>query len=919
MPDSKIDRLAVLRQASPYFAELASAGLDTAAALPGRHDAPPDPGGDMAACQAALRAAKRAGLARVIWWELGRHGDIAASARALADWADGLLEAALAMAARLTAERYGIIKDGRFAVVALGKLGGRELNLGSDVDLLLLWQAPADAVSDGRKSVAAGEYHQQLSRMLIRLMSERTVDGECWKTDMRLRPGGDGAPICLNLDATLFHYQDYGQTWERAMLVKARFAAGDKALAEAFIDGIRPFVYKRYLDFTTVQALAEMKRRIDAQAGSHPIAAGFDVKRGFGGIREVEFVVQSMQLVHGGREPGLRLTHTGEAIAALQDAGYLSDADAAVLTTAYWGWRRIEHAVQARLGEHTHRLPEGYAGYLSQVLDLADPPAAMQGWAEAVHHIFAAQFAMEGAMEGAAESEAGEAPGFSWLHAPESERRARLAGFDAEGQERILAALARIAARLRRGLLPERSHADVDAILGHAMKAWVRDANGVQAVELFAELLSSIAGRATWVDLLAANPGVRGWLVSVLSASRFIAGHVAHDPSWLEWPLDDAKGELRMTHLLAEMSTGLAAIEAGRLTDEEALADLGRLTDQCRLTAAMAVADEPPAGPIAVGAWLADAADAAARTAMAIAVRQLDLPADFPLVALALGKHGSREMGLVSDLDMVFVLAAEDPDAPGPGGRNLREWGQRLGRRIIQHLSMAPPFGAGFAFDARLRPSGVSGVLVATLAGFSDYQRHEAETWEHQALCRARAVAGPDEACGAVMAVIDGVLALPRDHKRLAAEVVAMRMKMQEHLASREPAVINLKHDAGGLVDIEFLAQYARLAFGGSATGMMAMLQDLPAAAPAAWHEHAAGLAQAFADYRQMENVLRVQLWASVGRLPADDASPEWETLRRHAPIKDVAALRARMHQVREAFEALLGAREPETDRGLLE
>ena len=218
-------RLAMLKTASPYFAGLVAGGPDvgpgSAEALPAKDDAPPDPGLELAGCQQALRAAKRAGLARVIWWELGLSGDIAASARALSAWADGLLESALTMAERLTAERYGALPGGSFAVVGLGKLGGCELNLGSDVDLLFLWQAPAGAMSDGRRSVSAGEYYPHLARMLIRLMGERTVDGACWKMDMRLRPGGDGAPICLNLDATLSHYQEYGQTWERAMLVKA--------------------------------------------------------------------------------------------------------------------------------------------------------------------------------------------------------------------------------------------------------------------------------------------------------------------------------------------------------------------------------------------------------------------------------------------------------------------------------------------------------------------------------------------------------------------------------------------------------------------------------------------------------------------------------------------------------------------------
>jgi [glutamine synthetase] adenylyltransferase / [glutamine synthetase]-adenylyl-L-tyrosine phosphorylase len=901
------NRLRLLAGESPYFLSLMqdADGNEVAAVLrPKEQMVLPDgsaswqpaveaDGTDLAACQRSLRLAKRKGMRRFIWWELGLGGDIQTSARHLSQWAAGLLESALAMAVRLCAARFGMLPGGCFAVIGLGKLGGMELNLGSDVDLLFIWQAPDDAVTDGRRSLSASEYYQQLSRMLIRLMGERTEDGECWLVDMRLRPGGDGAPICLNLDATLSHYQDYGQTWERAMLLKARPVAGDTALGEAFIAGIQPFVFKRYLDFTTVQALAEMKRRIDVQAKEHVVGPGFDVKRGCGGIREVEFIIQSMQLLRGGRERELCIQSTRQALEALMAAGHLTGADAVKLAEAYWFWRRVEHALQARLGEHTHRLYDGFESYLSRVLDIDDVVGCMHTHAETVHRLFAGQFA---------DMEPATAEAISWLHASPSALRPQMAMFAAADQQRILDALARIATQLKRGLLPERSHAGVDAILSRAMTFWMQDANGVQAVEMFAELLQGIAGRATWVDLLATHEGARHWLVSVLSASRYIAAHVAHDPSWLEWPLEAEQGTMRIQRIRQQM----LALDVAHLAIDEALADLGRLVDQGRITAAMAIVDEPPAAPEAVGGWLADVADTAVDRAIAIAVRQLELPADFPLVALAMGKHGSREMGLVSDLDLVFVLVADDPQRPGPRGRNQREWAQRLGRRVIQHLTMQPPFGLGFAFDARLRPSGASGVLVTTLTGFRDYQLHEAQSWEHQALCRARAVAGPDVACRAVMAVVDEVLALPRDLVRLATEVKAMRRKMFEHLGSKRAELINLKQDEGGLVDIEFLAQYARLAFGGQASGMAATLRALPAAAPGAWHQRADFLAQSFVDYRQMENVLRAQLWASVGRLPADDDAPAWETLRRHAPIKSVDALRERMRQVRDAFEALL-------------
>ena len=848
---------------------------------------------DVDACMRALRLAKRHGMRHVIWWEMGLHGDIEQSARHLAWWAGGLLQSALTATGRLIRPRFGEIADGRFSIIGLGKLGGVELNLGSDVDLLFIWDAPAGARSTGgRRDIEAREYYQHFSRLLIRLMSEHTADGMAWLVDMRLRPGGDGAPVCMNLDATLDYYRDYGQTWERAMLLKARPVAGDAGLGRCFLDGIMPFVYRRYLDYTTVQSLADMKRRIDARGGENEPAAGFDVKRGHGGIREIEFFVQSLQLLHGGRNETLRMQPCMAALASLASAGIVATEDAAHLHDAYWFWRRIEHALQARNGEHTHKLPADYAGYLGAALGLANPDRVMREKAAFVHGCFSAQFADF-------EPERDEREG--WLELEASALATRLDGMDQAGRQRVAAALQRITTLLRRTLLPERAHAQIDHILARAMQSWLGDANGVQALEYFAELLQNISGRATWVDLLAGNRGVLNWLIDVLAASRYIAGHVSQNPSWLEWPLDSERGEDR----LRKIHAAIRELDAQRTEENDFLAGLGRLVDQARLTTAMAIISDG-LDPLQAGNWLAETADVAAQAAMRLALKQFGLPGDFPFVCLAMGKHGSREMGLLSDLDMVFVLVHDEPASIGTKGKSLRDWAQRIGRRVIQHLSMQPPYGAGYRFDARLRPSGSAGVLVTTLEGFRDYQTHKAQTWEHQALCRARPVAGPAPACRQVDKVVRQVLAAPRDRQVLAGEVLAMRRRMMSHLGSHDATIINLKQDAGGLVDIEFLAQYARLAFGGEYTGTVATLRHLPATVPSSWRDAAKTLADTYVDYRSMENALRVQLWRSIGKLPADDAASEWETLRRHTPVKSVVALRQRMRRTHETFLQLL-------------
>jgi glutamate-ammonia-ligase adenylyltransferase len=843
---------------------------------------------DLAECMRHLRLLKQRSMRHIIWWELGLHGDIEASYQSITNVAEALLQQAVEMAPRLIAPRFGVLNGGEFCIVGLGKLGGNELNLGSDIDPLFVWRGEGNT-EGGRNSVPAKEYYNYLSRMLIKLMSEPTDYGIVWPVDMRLRPGGDGAAICLNLDATLSHYLDYGQTWERAMLVKARPVAGGMALGEAFVQGIAPFVYRRYLDYSSVAALAEMKRRIDIQAGHAEIAEGFDVKRGTGGIREIEFIIQSMQLLHAGRDISLRVQEGKSALNLLHQKGFISGEEAKGLFESYCFWRKVEHAVQARKGEQTHILPDDYEAYLSEALGISHIKQAMLKHSAYVKEIFAERILPVTDIH---------APFQSWLVGSCLDDYPALSECKRDTMQK---ALTQMDEQLLRGLLPERSRKQVETILSVAMPYWLDDVNGMQAANAFSSLLHSIAGRATWIDLLATHRGALMWLIGVLSASRYLAEHIVKNPSWLEWPLASERGGMEVESLCEKLD----ALQ-GNEDEAELLASLGYFIDQARVQCALAI-DAHESDAIILGGWLANIADAAVQACQRSSLHQLKLPQDFPMVALALGKHGSSEMGLVSDLDMVFVLAG-DPDT-NINGRSSREWAQRLGRRMIRQLTGSPPFGAGYEFDARLRPSGNSGVLVTTLDGFRGYQLHEAHTWEHQALCRTRAVTGSEDAREKVMTVVQEVLDEPRDVKLLATDILEMRQKMLEHLASKTKTMINLKHDAGGLVDIEFLAQYACLAFSSQQAGHYSTVQsllNLPDSAPEIWRDAAGMLAEAYVSYREMENALRVELWQSIGKLSVDSEVPEWETMRRHTSIKSPQALQQTMQQVHACFHQLL-------------
>ncbi|RMG91848.1 MAG: bifunctional [glutamate--ammonia ligase]-adenylyl-L-tyrosine phosphorylase/[glutamate--ammonia-ligase] adenylyltransferase [Zetaproteobacteria bacterium] len=839
---------------------------------------------NLGACMQHLRTCKRRAARHWIWWEFGLQAELEPVLISITGVAAALLDQAVTMARALLESRFGQPECASFCVIGLGKLGGGELNLGSDVDLMFIWDGQG-STHGGRQSLPAQEYMQRLARMVVRLVDEFDEHGQAWPVDMRLRPGGASAALCPGMDAAVEFYQGYGQTWERAMLIKARPVAGDLELGRRFVKSLQPFIYRRYLDYTTVAALEAMKRRIDEHAGRQSIGEGFDVKRGRGGIREIEFIVQALQLLHAGRQPQLRRHGTLQAIQVLQDAGVLPPDDASQLAGSYRFWRHIEHAIQARRGEHTHRLPADYERLIGRLTCIDRLHEKMQEHAAAVEELFH-RYLQPREKRPAAKN--------SWLggHPPLP------TGLRSEDERRYRQALERMDRALSRGLLPERSREQVERFLDHAMGEWLQDANGVQAIESFAELIHAIAGRATWIDLMAMHEGARRWLIGVLSASRYVSEQIVRDPSWLEWPLVVERG----ADDLRSICSALESIPADGDV-EDALSEIGRWVGRGRLHTALCI-DAHSIEPVEVGVWLAELADAATRAALRLALRSCGLAEDFPFVALAMGKHGSREMGLGSDLDMVFVLF----DGQGTGRSEL-QLAQRVGRRMIQYLTSPAPFGAGYAFDARLRPSGNAGVLVTTLSRFREYQMNEAQLWEHQALCRSRPVAGPEQIRNRVAGVVDELLALPRSAEQVARGVKEMRLKMRQHLAKHAKDVVNLKHDAGGLIDIEFLAQCARLLWVREGRSVAEILSALPSDAPAVWQQDAGLLVRTYVEYLHMDQILRVELGTSVGALPVDARADVWKSLERHAvDIQGPGMLADRMSWVSASFERLLAA-----------
>jgi len=807
--------------------------------------------------QKRLRIAARASLARAIWWELGLRASIEASWRGLSAFADRLVDAALAYAVRIS----GVENQGaRLCVFALGKLGGEELNLGSDLDLVILWDGDR-ALSDSVRRAA---------QLFVRLLDEPTADGRAWRVDLRLRPGGDAAPLAVGLAAWQNHLLYNAQFWERAAWLKARFVAGDRALAARVEQDRQAFVYRPRLDGAALEGLAELKRRIDAAAGRKGFGPGWDIKRGCGGIREIEFVAQALQLAYGGRRPKLQRRATLPALKALAEEGILPRKDADLLAEAYRQLRRLEHAVQARRGEHTHRLPPDALPYLDEALGCGSYERAARLAAQ-VQRIFGATVAW-----------AKQTVRTDWLgHAPWPQH------WDAKQRKAYADALLAVRDEIARPGWPERAREYLRAFLDEAMPAWLADANGAQALGRLAVLLRAMRGRVGWLDLLARHEGARRWLIGVLAAGRWVADRVARDPAWLEWPLSAEGG-------LGDAERLCAAIERmAPRPEEEARRALAQMSAHARMTLALA-ADAHHAPIEALAAAWSRLADAAVRAARRLALDQMGLAEDFGLVVLALGKQGSREMTPHSDLDLVLVYLGED--------REGLELAQRAGRRMLGILTASAPFGAGFAIDARLRPSGHAGVLVTSLAGFARYQQEEAQLWEHQALSRARAVAGEDRDRAQLMRCVNQ--ALMRWHGRgreVVMGVCAMKKKIEAHHGGR-PDAIDLKHDPGGMVDVEFAAQAARLVLGLSGTGTIELLRQCRQKGIAA----AEGLEAAYRRWLGAAWMLAVELDAGIARIPLAPDAPAWGTLARHLGIASSEALRAEMRKVREAFFTFL-------------
>ncbi|MBS0194222.1 MAG: bifunctional [glutamate--ammonia ligase]-adenylyl-L-tyrosine phosphorylase/[glutamate--ammonia-ligase] adenylyltransferase [Proteobacteria bacterium] len=806
VPLDKFDRLLL---ASDFAFGVLRDVLGAAAAMLGPPLPPPtlDPALPNA-WPALLRRWRKLASLRLIWRDVAGLDTVEETLAGASAIADAAIETALRAVETQNESTHGAIRaaDGqpqRMVVFGLGKLGGGELNFSSDVDLIFAYEHGGS--SDGMRPLEADAYYARIGQRLIHLLDEVTADGFCHRVDMRLRPFGGVGRLALSFGAMEQYYQSEGRDWERYAWIKARPVAGDIEAGERLLATLRPFVYRRYLDYTALDGLREMKAAIAADERRE---LSGHLKLGAGGIREIEFLAQALQLIRGGREAALRTRSLLAALAALAAGGHLPADTAQALANAYRFLRRLENRVQMFTDQQTHALPVDpvIAQRIARGLGY-DNLADLQVDLDAQRAIVSAEFErlLAARRRGASSSTALQD---YWLALPEGGDAQVLvdAGFArADAHDAALRDFARSPAV--RALSP-RSRPRLDRVLPRLLREAGQSAAADVALPRLLDLLHAIARRGSYLALLDEQPAAASRLVEVAARSALLAERIAAHP-------------LLLDELLDVRAEGVAPTPAGLHREcAQALAGIAPEDVEARLHA---LAEFRQGVAFRIGlALLKQRSDALAcaqqlaALAQVVLVAALELArhavrrgadmADDGFAVIGYGSIGGEELGFMSDLDLVFLHAIDGTDADTP--RRCA----RLAQKLVSLLGTITPAGSLYEVDVRLRPDGAKGLLVASLPSFANYQHRRAWTWEHQALIRARGLAGSPAGIARFEAIRGEVLARPRDPTALRDDVVSMRRRMRGELDRSRDARFDLKQGEGGLVDLDFLLQYLVLA-----------------------------------------------------------------------------------------------------------
>jgi glutamate-ammonia-ligase adenylyltransferase len=895
----------------PFALDLARTGADAALAVTLAGIAPLGAEEDPAALMAGLRRARRRAALAIALADIAGLWPVEKVTRALSDLADAALQATIDhLLRRLRAggkvplpARDPPSEDSGLFVLALGKLGSRELNYSSDIDLVVFYD-------DTTPGFAEVEDLQQrfvrLVREMVKILSERTADGYVFRTDLSLRPDPGATPVAISTGAAEVYYESLGQNWERAAMIKARPVAGDLAAGKRFLKSLKPFIWRKHLDFAAIRDIHSIKRQIHASKGGADIAvAGHNLKLGRGGIREIEFFAQTQQLIWGGRDPRLRVRPTVEAMEALVAAGRVARDVADDLADAYRTLRTVEHRLQMIADEQTQTLPDDDTGLarIAAFLGHADADAFAASITSVLRRVerhYARLFEEAPSLSG---------PGNLVFTGTEDdpgtiETLTRLGYRDAS---MVCAAVRGWHHGRYRAMRSERARQIMTELMPGLLQTLARSSDADGAFLRFDAFLRALPAGVQLLSLLHQNPRLLALVSEVMGSAPHLAEALGRQPNRLEAVLTlETKAE----------PPGLDALKADldRVLEEadsyEAVLDLTRRwAGDRRFTLGL---------PILSGERDADVLSPAISDLAEAVVDRLTLHGgrsfaeahghvpDAGMAVLALGKLGGREMTTGSDLDLIFVYDAPvDRESDGPKPLQAGQYFGRWSQRLITGLTVHTAEGPLYEVDMRLRPSGNKGPIASNLEGFVRYQTTEAWTWEHMAMTRARPIAGPPGLLAAAAAAVRDILTRPRDPRKLLADVADMRRRMAKEHPGASPW--DVKHRRGGMVDIEFIAQYLQLRHAADSPSVLApnttdALAKLMEAG-ALGHNDARALIEAMRLWRRLQGFLR--LTTGGGFDPATASEGVKRALAKAGNAADIPALETRMQAVAMEVTAL--------------
>jgi len=786
-----------------------------------------------------LRCCRRRELVRIAWRDLAGWADLAETITDLSAFADACLDRTLKILHRWQCTISGIptANDGsqqHLIILGLGKLGARELNFSSDVDLIFAYPQVGNTRGAGQ-STGNADFFTRLCRRLIKVIGQPTADGFVFRVDARLRPFGESGPLTMDFDAMEQYYQQQGREWERYALIKARAVAGDIDAGSHLLEKLHPFIYRRYLDYSAFESLREMKQMISRDVKRQGMQN--DIKLGPGGIREIEFFGQIFQLIRGGVTPALQDTGIIIVLKALAAEHHIPPNVCSELVEAYIFLRDTENRLQAFSDQQTHRLPSDDPGILRLAAsmgfaDLKSFNSALDKHRRTVHGHF--QMLLETSDSEDRPKDDDDPLEVIWLDfAGTQPAESILLQMGYEQPQEVLQLLEYLRTAAETKSLSPRGRQRLDKLVPRFLKEIGTHKNSLVTLRRVVDLIKTIERRTSYLALLVENPTALTHLVKLSNASPWIASFLARHPVLLDELLDPRT--LYLPPQKKEMKSGLR-----RRLAQVPIEDLEYQIEQLCIfkqvnVLRVATADVTGTLPLMrVSDYLSEIAECILAEVVNLAWNHLtakhgrpvcrlgDKISDRGFAVIAYGKLGGLELGYGSDLDLVFLHAGTHEQTRG-GAKAIdsAQFFNRLGQRVIHILTSHTRAGKAYDIDMRLRPSGSSGILVSHIDAFGNYQIEEAWTWEHQALIKARPVCGDDILADRFETIRQKVLARRRPRKKLTAEVADMREKMRKELLKPQNGVLDLKQDPGAMVDIEFLVQYLVLLHSHKYSGLL--------------------------------------------------------------------------------------------------